>query len=173
MVECTALEMRRALTGTVGSNPTLSAMVRLYSITNWPQPSKQPATVWYVLARPCAIWCAGMAATIVHPAACGAISGPVDGLSRLFYGTRLSEVGRLTLGVRLRPAPTRMTAQPSSRDTEINPSCSRLCDLRTDGHGSRLPDAGLRLGKRVVSGVLWRCRRSFFRGACNFSAKTV
>ena len=25
MVECTALEMRRALTGTVGSNPTLSA----------------------------------------------------------------------------------------------------------------------------------------------------
>ncbi|VVT14515.1 hypothetical protein SPHINGO361_130288 [Sphingomonas sp. EC-HK361] len=26
VVECTALEMRRALTGTVGSNPTLSAI---------------------------------------------------------------------------------------------------------------------------------------------------
>ena len=83
---------------------------------------------------------------------------PVDGLFRLFYGTRLSEVGRVTLGERLRPAPTGMIAQPSSRGTEINPSCSRLCDLRTDGHVSHLPDAGIRLGKRVVFGA---CEQSW------------
>jgi hypothetical protein len=32
VVECTALEMRRAFTGTVGSNPTLSAIAPYKSI---------------------------------------------------------------------------------------------------------------------------------------------
>jgi hypothetical protein len=34
VVECTALEMRRAWKGTVGSNPTLSA-TNLKSLTEW------------------------------------------------------------------------------------------------------------------------------------------
>ena len=38
MVECTALEMRRALTGTVGSNPTLSAITFLTD--------RDPTTFW-------------------------------------------------------------------------------------------------------------------------------
>ena len=44
MVDCTALEMRSTFTGTVGSNPTLSAIVTFLS------PSKSPEAVVKVQA---------------------------------------------------------------------------------------------------------------------------